>query len=105
MQKNQFIFILSLLFAILVTIFALTNANPVVINLFFYEFLASQALIIFLSASLGAITVALLGLVNHLKLKSEIKTLRIENEELSAKIQSTSDESNASQQIYDKVEV
>lgn len=35
MQKNQMLFIVSLVFAIIVTIFALTNANPVVINLLF----------------------------------------------------------------------
>jgi lipopolysaccharide assembly protein A len=94
MQKNQFMFIVSLVFAIIVTIFALTNANPVVINLFFYKFVASQALIILISAALGAVLVISLGLVKHIKLSSQIKTLRKTNEELSAEIKNLSDELN-----------
>jgi uncharacterized integral membrane protein len=92
MQKVQVMFLVSLAFAIIITIFALTNANPVVINLIFYKFEASQALVIFISAALGAVIVASLGLVNHIKLKSQIKTLRKANEELSAKVNSLSTE-------------
>jgi uncharacterized integral membrane protein len=95
MQKVQFMFIVGLVFAIIITIFALTNANPVVINLFFYKFVASQALMIFISAALGAVIVTSLGLVKHIKLKSQIRTLRKENEELSAKIQNLTAQSNA----------
>jgi uncharacterized integral membrane protein len=85
-------FIVGLVFAIIVTIFALTNSNPVVINLIFYKFESSQALVIFISAALGAIIVASLGLVNHIKLKSQIRTLHKENEELSAKMANLSSE-------------
>lgn len=94
MQKIQFMFIISLVFAIIVTIFALTNANPVVINLIFYKFVSSQALIIFISAALGAIIVTSLGLIKHIKLKSKIKALHRENEELSTKLQKLLDETN-----------
>ncbi|MGV8906890.1 MAG: LapA family protein [Acetobacterium sp.] len=82
MQKSQLVVIISLVFAVLVTVFAITNAGPVNINLFFYNFEASQALIIFLSAALGAITVSFLGIANHHKLMSEIKSLRMENSEI-----------------------
>lgn len=92
MQKVQVMFLVSLVFAIIITIFALTNADPVVINMIFYKFEASQALIIFISAALGAVIVASLGLVNHIKLKSQIKTLRKANEELSVKVNSLSTE-------------
>ena len=92
MQKVQVMFLISLLFAIIITIFALTNANPVVINMLFYKFEASQALIIFISAALGAVIVASLGFVNHIKLKSQIKTLHKANVELSAKINNLSAE-------------
>jgi uncharacterized integral membrane protein len=97
MQKVQGMFIVGLVFAIIITIFALTNANPVVINLIFYKFEASQALVIFISAALGAVIVTSLGLVNQIKLKSQIKTLRKVNEELSAKINSLSTEVKADQ--------
>jgi uncharacterized integral membrane protein len=92
MQKVQVMFLVSLVFAIIITIFALTNANPVVINLIFYKFEASQALVIFISAALGAVIVASLGLVNQIKLKSQIKTLSKANEELSAEINSLTTE-------------
>jgi uncharacterized integral membrane protein len=95
MQKVQFNFIVGLVFAIIITIFALTNANPVAINLFFYKFEASQALVIFISAALGAVIVTSLGLVSQLKLKGEIKALRKANEELSAKIQNLTVESKS----------
>lgn len=95
MQRVQFMFIVSLVFAIIITIFALTNASPVVINLFFYKLVASQALIIFISAALGAVIVTSLGLVKHIKLKNQIRALRKSNEELSAKIQNLTAQTNA----------
>lgn len=104
MQKVQGMFIVSLVFAIIITIFALTNANPVVINLLFYKFEASQALVIFISAALGAVIVASLGLVNQIKLKSQIKTLHKANEELSSKISSLSTELKPAQIKKDETE-
>ncbi|MEG0772577.1 LapA family protein [Clostridium sp.] len=104
MQKVQGMFIVSLVFAIIITIFALTNANPVVINLLFYKFEASQALVIFISAALGAVIVASLGLVNQIKLKSQIKTLHKANEELSSKVNSLSTELKPAQIKIDETE-
>lgn len=104
MQKVQGMFLVSLLFAIIITIFALTNANPVVINLLFYKFEASQALVIFVSAALGAVIVASLGLVNHIKLKNQIKNLHKTNVELSAKINNLSTELKSSEFKKDETE-
>lgn len=104
MQKAQFMFIVGLVFAIIITIFALTNSSSVVINLVFYKFAASQALIIFISAALGAIIVISLGLVKQVKLKSHIKTLSKANEELSAKIQSLSTELDAFKMKKDEID-
>lgn len=104
MQKIQVMFLVSLVFAIIITVFALTNANPVVINLLFYKFEASQVLVIFISAALGAVIVTSLGLVNHIKLKSQIKTLRKANEELAAKINSLSAELKSAQIKKDETE-
>ena len=75
------------IFAIIIAIFAMTNANPVTIKLFFYEFEASQALIIFFSAALGAIIMALLGTVRYVRRLSEIKRLRKEIESLKIAIE------------------
>lgn len=78
MQKSQVLFIVGLVFAILISVFALTNAKPVGINLLFYEFTASQALIIFVSAALGAVIVATLGTVRYIRRVNEIRRLKKE---------------------------
>ena len=60
-------FILSLLFATIVAIFALKNANEVLIDFIFNKVYISQALIIFISAILGAVIVAILGSIKIFK--------------------------------------
>ena len=64
-------FILAILgFALLVTVFALQNATPVPIRVFFWDFEASMALIIIVSALVGALLSSLFGLVRR---KQQIK--------------------------------
>lgn len=71
----QWGFILSLIFATLVTIFALRNANEVLIDFLFGKVNISQALVIFISAILGAVIVAIMGGIRNLRLKKEVKEL------------------------------
>ncbi len=66
-------FIISLVFAILVAVFALRNGNNVNIDFLFAKIQISQAIVIFVSAALGAVIVTILGLVRHLKLSMKIK--------------------------------
>ena len=66
-------FIFSLVLAAIVGIFALNNAERVSVDLIFTTVEISQAIIIFISAFLGAIIVAFLGWVKDLKFKREIK--------------------------------
>jgi len=80
MQKNQFLFILSLIFAVIVCLFALTNSTQVVINLFFYKFEGSLALVIFLSAMLGALVLGLLGIARFIRFRLEISRLTKEKD-------------------------
>lgn len=82
MQKSQILFIISLIFAIIITIFAITNAEPVTINLIYQEVIASQALVIFVSAAIGAVIVSMLGIIKYIKLTMGIKKLKKENEAL-----------------------
>lgn len=70
MQKG---FILSLVFAAIIAVFALNNSGKVLIDLFFTEIEMSQAIIIFISALLGAVIVAILGWVKSFKVKKESK--------------------------------
>jgi|GEM_PF-3488136 Uncharacterized integral membrane protein len=78
MQKSQFLFILSLILAVIVTVFALTNSSQVVINFFFTEFTGSLALVIFMSAMLGALVVMFLGIGRFIGFKLETKRLNKE---------------------------
>ena len=40
MFKNQFLFVVGLVFAVIISVFAITNADPVEINLLFTTFQA-----------------------------------------------------------------
>lgn len=72
----QFNFILSLIFATLIAVFALKNGNKVLIDFLFAKVNVSQAIVIFISAILGAVIVAVLGSVRNIKFKKEIKDLK-----------------------------
>lgn len=68
-------FVISLLFALLVAIFALQNSMSVTINFLFAEFTISQALVILISAVFGAIFVLFLGTIKQIKSNMKIRTL------------------------------
>ncbi|MCY6369285.1 LapA family protein [Clostridium ganghwense] len=66
-------FILSLLFGVIVTIFAVQNAETVSINFFSNSIKISQALVIFISAISGALIITLLGLYREFRMKLKIR--------------------------------
>lgn len=68
-------FIFSLIFAAIVAVFALRNGDKVLIDFIFTKVEISQAIIIFLSAILGAVIVAILSGIKNIKYKKEIKDL------------------------------
>jgi uncharacterized integral membrane protein len=68
-------FVVSLLFALIVAIFALQNAVSVTIKFLFAEFAISQALIILLSAVFGAIIVLFLGTIKQIKTNIKMRNL------------------------------
>ena len=68
-------FIFSLIFAAIVAVFALNNGDKVLIDFLFTKVEISQAIIIFASAILGAVTVSILGAVKNIKFRKEIKEL------------------------------
>lgn len=73
----QILFIISLVFAILVSVFAVMNSNPVTIKLLWKQFEFSQAIVILGSAAFGAIIVAFLGIFS--KVKSSLKIRELQN--------------------------
>lgn len=71
----QVTFIISLVFAIFIALFAVMNSGVVAINLFFSKFETSLAIVILGSAALGAIVVYLVGTFNKFKSSRKIKEL------------------------------
>lgn len=69
----QWKFVISLILAIFVAIFAIQNSEPVAVNFFVSEMLISQALVILLSAVLGAIIAFSLGLVKQFNMSKNLK--------------------------------
>lgn len=87
-------FVLALVFALIVAVFALQNAVTVDITFLTWEFSFSQALVILLSASFGALVVLLLSLVRWIKGQAKIKgllknvtSLEQENKQLKMRLQ------------------
>ncbi|HSH36635.1 LapA family protein [Schnuerera sp.] len=68
-------FVFSLIFAAIVAVFALKNGDKVLIDFIFTKVEVSQAIVIFASAILGAVTVSILGTMKNIKFKKEIKEL------------------------------
>lgn len=75
----QLKYILALLFALVVAIFALLNAQPVTVDFIFDEFQISLALVILVSAFAGAVILGFLGVFRQVKesLKSREMNARI----------------------------
>jgi Uncharacterized integral membrane protein len=67
-------FVLALVFALLVAIFALQNAGDVNISFLTMDLSISQALVILISAVFGALAVLLMSLVRWIRCQAKIKS-------------------------------
>ena len=66
-------FVVSLVVALIVAVFALLNSEPVAINFLFKKAVISQALVILISVLVGALIVALLGSIKRFKMSAALK--------------------------------
>lgn len=78
----RFNFIVALILSIIVASFAIVNSKIVTINLLFTTVSVSQALVIFISVSIGAIIALLFGFVKEIKLKKQLKEKKKEVKDL-----------------------
>ncbi len=69
-------FIISLIFAFLIVIFAIANSETVIVDFIFTKITMSQAVVIMGSALLGALIVFLISLIKKIRLTQEIKSLK-----------------------------
>ena len=79
MQKS---FVIILILAVIIGIFALSNSAVVPIDFIFTEIMLSQAIVIFICVLLGALVASLFGLIRQMSLKKEIKELKTKNTSL-----------------------
>lgn len=86
MSKAQIYFIISLLFAMVVAVFAIQNTEQISINFLFWQFSEiSKVFVILASATVGAMLVVFLGLWWQLKRFIHIRHLEGEIKELKNK--------------------
>ncbi len=78
-------FILSLIFAAIIAIFALNNSASVLVDFVFTEVEMSQAIVILISAIFGAVVAAIFSGVRSLKTRKKIRGLESEAHELEEK--------------------
>lgn len=78
----QFGFIMSLVFAILIALFAVQNSNVVTIQLIFWKVELSQSVVILASAAIGAIIAAFLSIFKRFKSSLKIRELNHQIKEL-----------------------
>ncbi len=84
MQKG---FVIILILAVIIGIFALSNSEVVSIDFIFTEIMLSQAIVIFICVLLGALVASLFGLIRQMALKKEIKELKVKNTSLASEIE------------------
>ena len=87
-------FVLALVFALIVGVFAVQNAGAVDVSFLTMELSISQALVILISAAFGALVVLLLSLIRWIKYQAKVKsasktigTLEQENKQLKTKLE------------------
>lgn len=96
--------ILAIVFAILISIFALQNAQPVDIKFLTLEGEASLALVILISVAVGAAILGMLNLYSRLKTGKSMKKLDKEKEELKKERTQLNEKINSLQEQYDALE-
>ncbi len=82
----QVYIVLILIFAIIITLFALFNSVVVPVSLLFFEVEISLALVIIISTLIGAVLVALIGTAKKVKSVKEIKALQKKSTEIEKQI-------------------
>ena len=81
------VLVVSLIFSLIVAIFAVQNNTPVDISFLGWKYSGiSLVLVIIGSAVAGAVTVFCLGLVKQFKLKRDLRHAKGENDKLSSKV-------------------
>ena len=82
----QIWFVVSLIFSLIIAVFAALNSDVITIRLVFAKYQLSQSLVIILSAVIGAVIAIFLGLVNKIKTSLKIRELNSQLKAANGKI-------------------
>lgn len=74
----QFLWIVSLVAAFIVAVFAVQNHSDVTVKLIFREVSTSVAILVFISAAAGAVIMFFLGLPRQVRSWREVRNLRVQ---------------------------
>ncbi|MBR3118383.1 lipopolysaccharide assembly protein LapA domain-containing protein [Oceanobacillus profundus] len=85
MTKGQTYVILSIIFVIIVAVFAVTNVDAVEVNYLFWTQESPLILVILFSVLMGGIITASVGAIRFYRIQRELKRLKAENTRLLAK--------------------
>ncbi|NLK73190.1 MAG: DUF1049 domain-containing protein [Clostridiales bacterium] len=91
----QFWFILSLVFAVLIALFAVLNSDEVTLNLVITTLSTRQSVIILASAAIGAIIASFIGMFRTLKSSLKIRDLNHQIKELQQNLEKLKTENEA----------
>ncbi|MGI6703459.1 MAG: LapA family protein [Clostridia bacterium] len=87
----QLTYIFALIFALVVAVFALLNAQPVTVDFAFNEFQISLALVILISAFAGAIILGFMGLFRQVKEGFKFRDMNMRIKKLEEQLKETGD--------------
>ncbi|MGM8364685.1 LapA family protein [Virgibacillus sp. W0181] len=86
-MRGQTYVIFTIVFIIIITVFALTNTSSVEVNYLFWSGKSPLILVILFSVLLGCIVTAIAGSVKIIRLQREIKKLKVANDQKEAILQ------------------
>ncbi len=99
----QITYILALLFALIVAIFAIQNAQPVTVDFMFNEFQVSLALVILVSVFAGAIILGFLGIFRQIKTGLKTREMASKIKKLEEQLKDTQGKLTESEENLNKL--
>ncbi|WP_349407993.1 lipopolysaccharide assembly LapA domain-containing protein [Pseudalkalibacillus sp. SCS-8] len=105
-MRREWSYILVLLFAIIVAVFAVINVEAVEVDYLFGTAQWPLVLVILGSALIGALSIGIAGSVRFMAMRKELRSLRKENEQYKAGFESKSQtDENQSEATKETVEL
>jgi len=99
----QITYILALLFALIVAIFAIQNAQPVTVDFMFNEFQVSLALVILVSVFAGAIILGFLGIFRQIRTGLKTREMASKIKKLEEQLKDTQGKLTESEENLNKL--